>query len=1522
MVRPVQRFVDACVALSLRLGEQLRLYKQDSYTPESKLDPFAAVYRDFTVLHVAASHKHGWTLSPNVLEALPGFCFPEGGMVLSSPPPREAATIYHVALAESGVYATCVSFHRVVDASHFFAACRDSANMRGVDKSLRVVYIPCVICLVSRWPYLRAMRDCAAYIFQTLSDSQGHLPLPQLLDDVYTKLSVVPIPPAGRLSIAFRLGQHRMVLRPRCHDSYPAVDVPFRLLLLRFKHTDLVTILTALMFEKTLIFFSEDLSIITPMLEAIKALMYPFVWQHTYIPIVPATLRSVVEAPMPVLVGIHAKYRAEIEREIFGSLSPTYPYLVDLDSGSVVQPPANAQPVPTYPEVGLAAIAKGLEGVQLYPDFYISNKPVVGAETNARLLRDYENRVQSQIRAAFLRGMLVLFDRVVKHMDFDDDSPVFHFEKFLGSRPVEYQAFYREFCLTSTFKAFKKTRHRLLLDYFDQCAENILSVGLSAVDDGTFAELELPSLDNVLFDVGVAGVHTVSPKARSFLGNFFRNREQQTSSHNAAAAGSRPTTPVNSPPGSAQPSPNASPAVGRKSLRSLPSASSLTTTKSASSTSDVLMVPLEEWHARRRPSAPASQLHSLLTGGSSLGSAPSSSAAAIAAASSASTPAVLPSAYSANSSSSAFCNEVIRTLKRQIQEMRVVRGGATVAGPTHSSSSVNSINLRPQEASTSLADYRSLLGVFHLATGNVEAAFNEFSAVAVDDFSRFPLRLIKDTLRSVEGARSVLTLHFLQGQLLWNAVSKASRDDDDDSVDDDSQWPEFLTLPNVLEALSKQEMLHGDEITRLLSGLGISDQSSSALLLESLTSISHAISPSTPYSDSLTVTSGVMTHFLQSWRATISENRYDLSKLITLEADEKVLKIMPGVRFNRSMGTLVLTHNRLVHVVDKKCANELTLLSNIESVERITHKVLIPPGQPALRIMSRQVKERPHTSSFSRRPSLTPKDPNQEIVLIFLSDRDAWYYYIKEMAVSHQVAKGSLDGNQTIREAATNIALLEAVTKVELTTSVKRTADFSVEDPEKVPALLRFCRSDKEGQSVLPSTLEHFVKRIDPCPNNVTKPTVECLAYLPLNTRAGTLWCGLASGDIQTIELQVEETGHVVHNKGVSFRPFPDSQTRSRMTCLLHCGATVWVAFLGSKRVYVCDAKFRRVATSFVATEDAVSCLTLDEDGGSVWSASGSGEVVEWDMLTYSRLNTFHIPPAARGSKTCKQIILVNNDIWCALGSRIVVLDRRTGELRTDEAFVAQQASSRMSSSSILSDDSTSGFEMSNMPSPTKADVFLEEEAPELPDFAVVIRTHAGDCLAPGSDGEVWSGAQKDGLVCIWACDNYGPTLYGSRWDLDCGGVTCLVSTDRHVIGGLKSNGVVVWDKRSHGLLRMLSYHTDAVRSVCLLSNGLFATGSSSLDGTVVLWRFSSTGSIRTATPTSNAETVSDAADDGSMGDNRSRRLLVEANANGVAPVPIAEPTTAMTTATTSSTEEGHASAGASTAGAAVYVEV
>jgi hypothetical protein len=251
----------------------------------------------------------------------------------------------------------------------------------------------------------------------------------------------------------------------------------------------------------------------------------------------------------------------------------------------------------------------------------------------------------------------------------------------------------------------------------------------------------------------------------------------------------------------------------------------------------------------------------------------------------------------------------------------------------------------------------------------------------------------------------------------------------------------------------------------------------------------------------------------------VSEHRQEIARLINLQKGERVLKAVSTVRVGRSVGLLVLTHFRLFHIINKNTVNELAQLSNIESVERTMHRTLIPPGHPALRISLYQPREKP--VSASRRPSLSLRDSfsresNSDLVLIFLSDRNAWFYFIKEMAVAHQLAKVSVDGDseQIINEAVCNITLLEAVGKVELNSSVKRTTVLLEDEPDKVPALLRFCQPEKKVSSVLPSTMEMFVRRIDPCPNNVTKPTVECLAYLPHTNLSGVLWCGLASGYI------------------------------------------------------------------------------------------------------------------------------------------------------------------------------------------------------------------------------------------------------------------------------------------------------------------------------------------------------------------------------------------------------------------------
>ena len=42
------------------------------------------------------------------------------------------------------------------------------------------------------------------------------------------------------------------------------------------------------------------------MAESITALMFPFQWQHVYVPILPASLLHFLDAPVPYMMGLHS----------------------------------------------------------------------------------------------------------------------------------------------------------------------------------------------------------------------------------------------------------------------------------------------------------------------------------------------------------------------------------------------------------------------------------------------------------------------------------------------------------------------------------------------------------------------------------------------------------------------------------------------------------------------------------------------------------------------------------------------------------------------------------------------------------------------------------------------------------------------------------------------------------------------------------------------------------------------------------------------------------------------------------------------------------------------------------------------------------------------------------------------------------------------------------------------------------------------------------------------------------------
>ncbi|XP_062842521.1 DENN/MADD domain containing 2Db [Trichomycterus rosablanca] len=94
-----------------------------------------------------------------------------------------------------------------------------------------------------------------------------------------------------------------MISLTRPLDSW-LEHVDFRSLFLCVSDEDVLQVFSAAVLERRIIFIAEELSTLSQVLHAVAALLYPFVWQHTFISIVPKVLLDVYLAPTPYLLGI------------------------------------------------------------------------------------------------------------------------------------------------------------------------------------------------------------------------------------------------------------------------------------------------------------------------------------------------------------------------------------------------------------------------------------------------------------------------------------------------------------------------------------------------------------------------------------------------------------------------------------------------------------------------------------------------------------------------------------------------------------------------------------------------------------------------------------------------------------------------------------------------------------------------------------------------------------------------------------------------------------------------------------------------------------------------------------------------------------------------------------------------------------------------------------------------------------------------------------------------------------------
>ncbi|XP_064417696.1 DENN domain-containing protein 5B [Latimeria chalumnae] len=172
------------------------------------------------------------------------------------------------------------------------------------DISRDTLYVSKCICLITPLPFMRACRKFLSQLHRAVT-SQQPPPLP-LESYIHNILYEVPLPPPGR-SLKFYGVYEPIVCQRPGPSELPLSDYPLREVFELLGVENLVQVFSCVLLEMQILLYSQDYQRLMTVAEGITTLLFPFQWQHVYVPILPASLLHFLDAPVPYLMGLQSK---------------------------------------------------------------------------------------------------------------------------------------------------------------------------------------------------------------------------------------------------------------------------------------------------------------------------------------------------------------------------------------------------------------------------------------------------------------------------------------------------------------------------------------------------------------------------------------------------------------------------------------------------------------------------------------------------------------------------------------------------------------------------------------------------------------------------------------------------------------------------------------------------------------------------------------------------------------------------------------------------------------------------------------------------------------------------------------------------------------------------------------------------------------------------------------------------------------------------------------------------------------
>eukprot|EP01147_Barroeca_monosierra_P001889 gene1889-4983_t len=345
-----QPLVDFFTIVGIDKQKGLELFKYEAQKIEDHINPLRRPFHPHLLVCFPPSRPKSAVTCRNI-ELL---CFPQGIKFQKQEDNRRMTFHSFVLTQETGtrIYgANLIFFEQVHDQDILEAAqlectfqrspkrinndsLQTKASSRVFQSSKHKLFAPKAICILSRFPAVACFEQ---YLRQLYLLSQLCKPSEELIATSLQHLLLhTPLPPPG-CTLKFQCLHPIVCHNPQTH-ALPLMEYSMRRLFSLLSPENIIHLVTCLLLEKQVIIRSQDYELLVLVAECATGLMYPFMWQHTYVPILPMNALHILEAPFPYIMGVHS--------ELSVPLADDATCFVDLSQSTVTSP----EDIPRFPD--------------------------------------------------------------------------------------------------------------------------------------------------------------------------------------------------------------------------------------------------------------------------------------------------------------------------------------------------------------------------------------------------------------------------------------------------------------------------------------------------------------------------------------------------------------------------------------------------------------------------------------------------------------------------------------------------------------------------------------------------------------------------------------------------------------------------------------------------------------------------------------------------------------------------------------------------------------------------------------------------------------------------------------------------------------------------------------------------------------------------------------------------------------------------------------------------------------------